>query len=209
MVKGGSPSAAAAIGGATGIGSQRCGGHTVSGSSPLAPPRTSASVEPVSPAANDCTGLRADDGLAVTAQHLDGRGGEPRLADFGAGAGDDERSCDRSPVEAGSQRGNEPVDLLGRVRGRERDAQSCGPGRHRRRTDRGHQQPACRATPPRRRARARSSPHIDGHDRRAVARAHPFDVRSAGGRRARALGPGEHARAPRARPQCRPASTRS
>ena len=55
------PSASAAIGGAIARGSQRCAGHTTCGSSPVAPPSTSASVGVSSSGANDCTGLRGDD----------------------------------------------------------------------------------------------------------------------------------------------------
>ncbi len=60
MVKGGRPSASAAMGGAIGASYQRCGGQTSSGGSPVAAPSTAASRPAGSSSGSkDCAGLRA------------------------------------------------------------------------------------------------------------------------------------------------------
>ena len=63
-VNAGRPRTAAAMGGASGTSYQRWRGHTSSGSSPVAPASTWASVAaaPASAGAKDCTGLRATPG---------------------------------------------------------------------------------------------------------------------------------------------------
>ena len=182
IVNGGSPSASAAIGGAIGSGSQRCArAHRRSGRRPSRAASTSASVA-VSPGANDCTGLRADDRRARGPQTFAASAaGDERLADVGAGAGDGDDaspSLDGNGAEHVGERAQQVIDLRVGVRGRDRDPE---PRRARRERSAGGSRERGarrRAARPRRRARA-------ARRRRRTGRS-ATDDRAAAGRRARA-----------------------
>ena len=107
--------------------------------SPVAAASTSASVVPRRSGANDCTGLRARDAVPSRAQAPGDRRRHPRLADFGAGAGDETTITRRpaSPVgvrpspKTVASAATRRLDVLVGVRGGERHAQAGRAGRRR------------------------------------------------------------------------------